>query len=196
MTSWWNKNAQKRLDDFKSWVGGSDLESKKYARNYIAKKKYKSVLDCGCGIATEYYGYKEDNYEINYTGLDSCKFFVDKNRENNIEMVEAELEQPLPIEDNSFDCSYVKDVFEHLKYYETTINELIRVSKKEVIISWFIKPGDAEDQINYWEEEDLFHNVYNSTKLEEFIKSNPKVSKIEWKNVNDKETILHIKIKK
>ena len=76
MTNWWNKNVEDRMDDFKIWVGDFNQPSKIYCRNYIINKKYKNVIDCGCGLASEYFGFKYDNYQIDYTGLDSCEYFV------------------------------------------------------------------------------------------------------------------------
>jgi len=149
MTSWWNKNVESRLDDFKSWVGDHNQASKVYCRKYIVEKQYKSMVDCGCGLATDFFALKNDGYSIAYTGIDSCKFIVDTNRSNGIDMVEAELEQPLPIEDNKYDVAYCREVLEHLSYYENAINEFIRIASKEVIIVWFIKPIEEWQ----WEEE-------------------------------------------
>lgn len=195
MTSWWNKNVQNRLDDFKGWIGDLTHPTKLYCRQYVASKGYKTIIDCGCGIATEYYGYKQDGTQIEYTGLDSCSFLVKMNQNQGIPMIEAELEGELPVPDNSYECVYCREVIEHLSYYEKTINEFIRIAAKEVLISWFIKPENEEEEINYWTEEDLYHNKYNKEKLEKFILSNPKVDRIEWVEVTEKENILHIRLK-
>ena len=99
-------------------------------------------------------------------------------------MIKAELEQNLPILDNSYECVYCREVLEHLSYYEKTISEMIRISSKEVIIVWFIIP-DNEEHINYWEEEDLYHNKYEINKLEKFITSIDKVDNLFWEFVED-----------
>jgi len=194
MTSWWNKNSENRIDDFKSWVGNQDNPSKKYCRKYIADKQYKSIIDCGCGLASEYYGYQEDKYNINYTGLDSCTYFNTINKDNGIQMIESELEKDLPIIDNSYECVFCREVLEHLSFYEKAISEFIRIGKKEIIICWFIKPTTDDDEINYWEEEDLYHNKYNISKLEKFVLSNTKVEKLFWEDID--QSILHIVLKK
>lgn len=184
MTTWWNKNAETRMNDFKSWVGDFNQASKVYCRKYVVNKQYKTIIDCGCGLATDYYGFKNDEYEINYTGLDSCNFFINSNRENGISMIEAELEETLPIPDSSYEVVYCREVLEHLSYYEKTLNELIRIASKEVIIVFFIKP-DGEENINYWGEEDLYHNKYNKEKMEAFIMNNPRVDKLFWVDIFD-----------
>lgn len=63
MTTWWNNNVEKRMDDFKSWIGDYNQPSKTYFRKYIANKKYKNIIDCGCGLATDYFGLKGDSDE-------------------------------------------------------------------------------------------------------------------------------------
>jgi ubiquinone/menaquinone biosynthesis C-methylase UbiE len=195
MTTWWNKNVEARIGDFKSWIGDYNKDTKIYCRNYVANKKYKTIIDCGCGVATEYYGYKSDKYEINYTGLDSCKYLIDLNINQGINMIYAELEKPLPIEDNLYDCVYCREVIEHLPYYEKTINSFIRIAKKEIIIVWFLKPHLSPDKFNYWYQEDLYHNQYNIEELEKFILSNQKVDGLFWKDFKEKESVLHIILK-
>jgi ubiquinone/menaquinone biosynthesis C-methylase UbiE len=184
MTTWWNKNAENRIDDFKIWVGDFDQPSKIHCRNYIINKKYKSIIDCGCGLASEYFGFKKDNYKIEYTGLDSCEYFIKLNNEKNIPMIEAELEADFPVKDSTYECVYGREILEHLSYYEKTISEMIRIASKEVIAIFFIEPGD-KDEINYWKEEDLYHNKYEKDKLEKFIKNIKKVNKLYWEIIED-----------
>lgn len=240
MTSWWNKNVETRIDDFKSWIGDFNQPSKVYCRNYVADKKYKNLIDCGCGLATDYFGFKTNGYEVGYTGLDSCKYLVELNRADGITMIEAELVETLPISDNSYDVVYCREVLEHLPYYEKTVNEFIRIAAKEVIIVFFIRPlheyewkeeienkiqqqkkslkeewekkerarhvlsaeanlpyvpeeepvfevevNEDNKEINYWKEEDLYHNKYDKKKLEAFIMKNPKVDKLLWVDILD-----------
>jgi ubiquinone/menaquinone biosynthesis C-methylase UbiE len=193
MTDWWNKNVPDQIDRFKQWIGDYQKEDKVYCRQYVAQQGYKSILDCGCGVATEYYGYKNDNYDIDYTGLDSCDYFIAYNQEQGIDMVRADLEKDIPLSDNTFDCVYAREIIEHLTYYEVALSNFIRLAQKEVIIGWFIKPHkDAPDLVDYWDAEDLYHNRYNIEKLESWILTNSKVSKIFWKDISDNSSILHI----
>ena len=215
MTDWWNKNVENNLETFFGWVKDFNNLNKVYCRNHVKNNNYKSILDCGCGFATEYYGYKYDDYAIKYTGVDSCKYFINFNTTQGISMIDADLDGELPIESNSYDCVFSREVIEHLPYYEKAISEFIRIGTKEIIIVWFLKPGSlplcgdelpeslknkpwisaGEDQINYWEEEDLFHNVYAINKFESFVLSNPKVKKITWNDFSEKESVLHIALK-
>ena len=195
MTTWWNKNVENRMNDFTGWIEDYNQPTKLYCRKYVINQGYKNIIDCGCGVATEYYGYKNDKYNIEYTGLDSCKYLVSINKNNGINMIEAELEKNLPINNNSYECVFCRGVLEHLSYYEKTIDEFIRIGTKEVLIGWFIIPDKDEDKINYWNEEDLYHNKYNKNKLENFILNIPKVDKIFWTDINEKENVLHIILK-
>lgn len=185
MSQWWNNNAEARISDFTVWVGDYNQPSKVYCRNYIAQKQYKNIIDCGCGLATDYFGFKNDNYDLNYTGLDSCTYFVNLNKECGIPMIEAELEGALPPAINAYDCVYCREVIEHLSSWKKTIPEMIRIASKEVIIVWFIKPEPGEDKINYWEEEDLYHNLYSKDKLEEMLTKHPKVTSFFWHDISD-----------
>lgn len=198
-SNWWNDNVEQRIDEFVKWTGNYNKDTKNYCRNYISTKKYKNVIDCGCGLATEYYGFVNDNCNIQYTGLDSCSYLVKINIEHGINMIEADLEQDLPVIDSEFDCVYCQEVLEHLTDYENTVNNFIRIAKKEVIIIWFIKPWEKEDLIDYWDMENLYHNRYNIIKLEQFILSNNKVDSLFWKDFTqkekEKESVLHIKLK-
>lgn len=236
MTSWWNKNIETRMHDFKSWIGDFNQPSKTYCRNYIASKQYKSIIDAGCGLASDYFGFKGDQYNINYLGLDSCTYLINLNRTHSIPVIETELETDLPLSDSSYDCVYCREVLEHLPYYEKTLSEFIRIASKEVIVVFFIKPleeseweeeiknriekeknkileerrksneaallvnpeyvpevlpepvveiSETEREINYWKEEDLYHNKYDKKKLENFIMSFPKVNRLFWNTIND-----------
>lgn len=195
MTTWWNNKIKNNMAVFESWIGDDNRPTKLHCRKYVISKGYKSIIDCGCGIATEYYGYQKDHYDIQYTGLDSCTHLIEKNKRHGINMVEAELEKDLPLADNSYECVYCRGVIEHLSYYEKAISEFIRIGTREVLIGWFIKPDEKEDQINYWAEEDLYHNKYNMHKLEKFILQHLKVKSISWDNIDEKENVLHIMLK-
>lgn len=196
MTTWWNKNIPgQRLGEFESWLKDGYQSDRIYCRKHIAEQEYKTFLDCGCGIAVEYFGFKDDAYPIEYTGLDSCTYLIDINRSKGIEIIDAELDSPLPIKDDAYDCVYAREIMEHLQYHRRTLDELIRVAKKEVIVTWFIRPDNEPEDIRYREDEDLFHNKYNLNKLEKFILSNDKVEGLSWHEPNEKHAVLHIKMK-
>src|SRR5688572_22097708 len=82
--TWWDRNAIAQLGVFKGWIGDHTAASKVAARRYVIAKGYKSVLDCGCGTCSEYYGYKQDAPDIAYCGVDSCRDLVELASSNKI----------------------------------------------------------------------------------------------------------------
>jgi ubiquinone/menaquinone biosynthesis C-methylase UbiE len=188
ISNWWNKNMNDgMLPTFEGWVGDFNSQSKIVVRNYIISKKYKSIIDIGCGLCDTFYGYKNDNYDINYTGFDSCDYFLNKAAEKNINTIKGDMNKIDNITDDSFDIVYGRHVLEHLPNYKDCLKELIRISKYETIIIFFIKPEDKED-IRYDTNQDLYHNIYSKIDIENFLIEYD----FKWEDINDKEIILHI----
>lgn len=193
--TWWDKNLDTKMDEFKGWIGDYTAPSKVLARQYVAMQEYKSILDCGCGVCTEYYGYKADGYSIQYKGLDATKKLVDLANRNGIDVVHGYLEK-MPFQDKSHDIVFIRHILEHLPFYEDALNEAMRVASKEVLVIWFLKPTNSkDDKIDYHSSENLFHNVYNLDKLVGFIKSNPRFDSLEWFDINHQENMMSIKLK-
>jgi ubiquinone/menaquinone biosynthesis C-methylase UbiE len=192
--TWWTNNLKNKMDEFCFWIGDCYAVSKVFCRSYIANRGYKTLLDCGCGVCTEYYGYKEDGYEIEYTGIDATKMLVEMGQKSGINVVEGYLEE-LPFEDKKFDVVYIRHVLEHLPHYHESMSEAIRVAKKEVIVVFFIKPNEEQDFIDYNGWDNLFHNHYNKEGFENYLLSNEHVASVEWRDVNEKECVALIKVK-
>jgi len=187
ISNWWNTNMNENmLSTFTGWVGDFNVESKKKVRDYIISKKYESILDVGCGLCDTYYAYKNENYEIKYTGLDSCKYFVDKAKEQNIDIIESDM-NTINLEDSSYDVVYGRHILEHLPTFKNALSEFIRISKFETIIIFFIKPLEAEE-IRYDSGLDLYHNIYSKKDIEDYLQN----YNFEWLDVNDNEIILKI----
>ncbi|MEE9323974.1 MAG: class I SAM-dependent methyltransferase, partial [Dehalococcoidia bacterium] len=79
-----------------------------------------TILDVGCGPA-----YLRETLSSHYIGLDLS------GRPD----VRADLRHGLPFRDNAFDCVVANDVLEHLENIHEAFDELIRVTKKYVIMS-------------------------------------------------------------
>jgi len=109
--TWWNKNLSnpEMMKTFEGWIGDQNSVSKIFIRNYVKSKEYKSLVDVGCGIATEYDGYKNDNYDIKYTGVDSCTILVEKNKSRGVPMIESNCES-IPVEDNTYEVSFSRHI--------------------------------------------------------------------------------------
>lgn len=178
--NWWDNNTNE--EQMLGWVGDYTASSKVVSRKHIIGKRYKSILDCGAGLCSEYYGYKADGYKIKYSAIDGCEKFVERAKNVGINIVLAELDH-IPFPDNSFDVVYIRHVLEHLPRYEDALKEAIRVTKKEVVVVFFIPPTDKEDAINF--DGALYHNFYNKDKMVSFLYSLPEVDKIETQDVGN-----------
>jgi ubiquinone/menaquinone biosynthesis C-methylase UbiE len=196
--TWWDNNLTAKMNKFLGWVGGSDAESKVFFRNVIktSQIKFKNCLDIGCGPATEYSGFQQDNIDIAYTGVDSSVILNNINIEKRIPMIQAE-GHAVPVEDNSYDLVFSRHVLEHQLSFEPILKEMIRISSIMVAHTFFIKPTDQPQELIWRESEkdNLYHTRYNIKDFENFLSSNVKVDRFEWKEINSKENMLLVWIK-
>jgi ubiquinone/menaquinone biosynthesis C-methylase UbiE len=193
--SWWNVNINTRIEDFKSWTGNENVESKIYLRSHIINKAYKSCLDCGAALCLDFNGFKKQNYNIEYHAIDTCEFFIQEALNKNIDLTLSSIEK-IDKEDKYVDVVYCRHVLEHLSGYKHAINEMIRVAKKEVLILFFIKPSDKENiSYAFYENSFLYHNTYNKEKFKKYIEDNFRFDRLEITDINDKECCYHIYLK-
>lgn len=198
-TNWWDKSLGKSIsyELFTQWIGSVDSSSRLAMRNHVKNKNYNSILDIPCGLCFDYFGLKEDKIEINYYAIDICAKLVAKSLEKGIDVKLGTIES-IEYPANSFDIVYSRHILEHLKSYQKAVSEIIRVAKKEVLIVFFIKPSESDNDFISFPvcgNHCLYHNTYSKNKLVEYILSNPKVDNIYWEDVGDKEAIAHILLK-
>ncbi len=191
--TWWDDNLDTMYDEFVSWVGGRDSISKVFFRNYIKEKQYKTLLDLGCGNATEFFAYKDEYPELDYTGLDSSSFLYEKNTSLGVNMVLSPAENTgLP--DRSHDVVFSRHVLEHQPDFKPVLTEMMRLSSREAIHVFFIAPGEFPEHIGYDQSQNLYHNRYNKSDIEKFISLNNLVESYEWISISEVECALSIKI--
>lgn len=191
--TWWDDNLDKMYDEFVSWVGGRDSTSKVFFRNYVKEKQYKTLLDLGCGNATEFFAYRDEYPELCYTGLDSSSFLYEKNTSLGVNMVLSPAENT-GLSDRSYDVVFSRHVLEHQPDFKPVLTEMIRLSSKEAIHVFFIIPGESPEHIGYEPSQNLFHNRYNKSDIEKFISLNNLVESYEWVSISEAECALIIKI--
>jgi len=187
--SWWDNKVD--LKGFKMWVKGKNAPSRKRVREYIYSRDNLSVLDVGAGLCEDYIGYIELGGKIHYEAIDFTDSFVKHAQDNYIHMTKANSEE-IPFGDKTFDVVYCRHLLEHLEYYEKTINEMIRVGKKEVIITFFFPPTKEPDEIRLVD--NLNHNRYNIEKLNRFIWSHNRVWDVTWEYFSEDESIVYIQL--
>lgn len=99
-----------RVPLFASWVGGPGLR----------------VLDLGCRDGALSEAYRQGNEVV---GVDVDREALGAAEERGIRTVWADLDQPLPFDDGSFDVIVAGEVLEHLRFPELAIQEARRVLK-------------------------------------------------------------------
>jgi ubiquinone/menaquinone biosynthesis C-methylase UbiE len=192
--TWWDDNLKKeyRFNEYLGWLGDASAESRVFMRDNIKELEIKSIADFGCGPCVDYVALKNEGYEFEYLGIDSCVHLKEVNESKDIPFINAPVEKT-GLGENSYELSYSRHLLEHLPTYKDALKEMIRVSSKYVAHIFFIKPSDEED-INYWEEENLYHNHYKKSDIETYLRRNKKVESFEWLDINDKENALVIKL--
>lgn len=194
---WWDVKCKERnyLAQFNSWVGNENALSRVLTRLYITYKGYKTILDIPCGLCVDYDAFKRTNPDIYYLGVDCSSTFIDAVTARGIPAMRGKV-QDIPCQDSSFDVILARHILEHLDSYQTAIQEMVRVAKKEVLIIFFIKPIDGTQDKTVTADVNgypIYHNRYSKSKLETFLKSLDKVKNFTWQEVkNQQESILHI----
>jgi SAM-dependent methyltransferase len=80
-----------------------------------------TLLDVGCGS-----GWLADHFP-NYTGIDSSPEAVAAARAHGRNVIEGNVDEPLPFEDVQFDAIVVKDLLEHVRDPVAVVKEVRRV---------------------------------------------------------------------
>lgn len=188
--TWWDANLATRFEEFESWVGPSGSASKAFFRLYIKDKGYKSLLDLGCGNATEFEAYQDDYPEMEYLGVDSSKYLYNLNTSKGIPMILSEAHN-VPLKDGDYEVVFSRHVLEHQPTFKPVLNEMIRIAEKEAIHVFFLIPGHGEI-INYDEAQNLFHNVYDRKEIEEFLATHDDVIAFSWIPITSQEEAISI----
>ena len=191
--NWWDENLPERMEEFKSWIGDFNAESKMKTRKHIESKGYKSILDCGCGLCTEYYGFLNDGYDIGYTGIDCSRCMVKMMVKKGIDVHLGSLENTLPFMNNAFDVVICRHVLEHLSSFKNALKEMCRVAKKEIIIIFFMSLA-KKTVTNYDKEENIYHNNYGKDEFENFIRVECKAHNFQRVNFNTGEFAYRIAV--
>jgi ubiquinone/menaquinone biosynthesis C-methylase UbiE len=182
---------------FEGWLGGLNAPSRRAMRNHVKEAGYTSILDVPCGLCIDYMGLKNDKMNIAYYGADFTQKLIERAQKLGLAVRKADIEE-LPYSNNQFDVAYARHILEHLSSYKKAVAELIRVARYEVLIVFFIKPSDIEnDVINCATLSDhkIYHNTYNKKNFEAYVLACPKVKSVSWENIGEQEQIAHIYLK-
>ncbi len=138
----------------------------------IIKKNYK-VLDVGCGCGHYYRSLKREiKNNFFYTGVDPYKIFLDKAKlawkdDRNVNFKKGNIFN-LPIKTNEYDITVCNNVLLHLPSIEKPLRELIRVTKKKIILRTVVYDYSYKIQLVYnskWWKGTKVHPVNEFDKL-------------------------------
>lgn len=94
------------------------------------------LLDVGCGT-----GWLADHF-VRYTGIDAAPEAVALARERGRNVLQGDLDAPLPFADESFDAAILKDVLEHVVQPAAVLLEVRRVLRPGGLV--FASSPDAQ----------------------------------------------------
>lgn len=104
--------------------------------NLIASKNVDSILDVGCGEGFTLNRLKEKGIGKKLEGVEYLQAAIDLGKKSYPDiLIKKGTIYELPYKDNSFDLVLCTEVLEHLKEPEVALKELIRVSKKYLVVS-------------------------------------------------------------
>jgi len=188
---WWDNNLDKRENEFSDWLLSSDNDSRNYLYDFLINNdNIIDVLECGPGTFIDYELFFKDNVKKNYESIDITDNIVETGLNKNINIVLSSIEN-IQKESNEYDLVYCRHVLEHQDFFKDSINEMIRVSKKYIIIIFWLLSGD-ETIIKYDKEQCIYHNIYSKTEIENFLfEKNMKFNW--WFGKNDKILIIEKK---
>jgi len=146
----------------------------------------------GCGTCTIGTGLKQQDIDIDYVGVDSCKYFVENSTSVGHNVIESDIRDVRCVKNNSYDIVFGRHVMEHQDNFIDLLSEMIRIGKYEIIHIFFIKPIEGPSVISYDPKTNLFHNQYSIKDLEEVLIKHPRVKKYFWIDINKDECALHV----
>ncbi len=169
---WWEKNLDDgyKWNEFCSWLSMSDRSSRFYLYKFINdhKSDISSVLEIGPGSFIDYETYFSKQSDIQYSCIDITTKIIEKAKSKNIEAKLGSIKN-IPY-NNYFDLVYTRHVLEHIDYYIEAIHELIKISDKYVICTFFyLDKTSNKDTITIEEKTKLYHNKYSKNKLNKFL---------------------------
>jgi len=90
-----------------------------------------TILDIGCGIGRTMSKFKELGFEA--TGIDNSDLSIDICRKKGLKVFKMDAPS-MEFSDNSFDVVFAEGLLEHFEDYEPFVREMIRVSKKYILL--------------------------------------------------------------
>lgn len=172
---WWEKNLYDgyKWNEFTSWLKLSDKSSRNFLYNFIDNNylDISTVLEVGPGSFIDYDTYFSKKSNIKYVCVDITTKIVETAISKGIESKLANIKN-IPYQNEFFDIVYTRHVLEHIDYYKEAIKELIRLSDKYIICTFFHLDKESDNDTIFIENSTkLYHNKYSQQKLNKFLES-------------------------
>jgi ubiquinone/menaquinone biosynthesis C-methylase UbiE len=165
---WWDNNLNNKKNDFIGWLDTSDIKSREFIFKFISENKITNVLECGPGTFIDYNLFFKTNELVGYSCIDITDDIVKEGKENNIDISLSSIENIEKL-DNSFELVYCRHVLEHQDSYKKSLEEMIRVSSKYAIVIFWLLTDNENNEINYDENQKLYHNTYSKKEIENYL---------------------------
>jgi ubiquinone/menaquinone biosynthesis C-methylase UbiE len=137
----------------------------------IKDLKIESILDVGCGEGITLSKLKENKIGRRYEGIDYSKEAVKIANKNypNLHILEGDIYK-LKYKDNSFDLVICSEVLEHLEDPQKALRELMRVSRRYILLSVPNEPWFYLFNYTQWGKDIGHINKWSRNKFVKFIK--------------------------
>jgi SAM-dependent methyltransferase len=172
---------------FLAGIGNADAPGRRQVKAHVARRRYRTLLDAGCGPAIDYAHYRG---RLRYVALDFADVWRRAAAAERIPFVAGSVEA-LPFGDRAFDVTYARAVLEHRPYYHDGMRELVRVAAREAIIVFF-KVREDHDVIRPDPANGIHHNNYLRGEVEAYATSLPQVRAVRWQDVPGLHHILYV----
>lgn len=150
------------------------LEIRNAVEDFIIKNNINDIIEFGCNTGILSYRLHKKGYTGSYVGCDSNTKAVVRAMElnqngksffsvNDIERMNFHNLRSVP----KYEMVYSKDVIEHLEYYSEALNNLIFITKRYLVLSFFIKPSNIEKIVKH--KDGYYLNQYDRNKLISFV---------------------------
>lgn len=176
-----------------------EMESSKAVTKLLSKiiKDNNSILDVGCGVGHYYISLKKLKKKIEYYGIDIKTQYISEAKKiftgkTNVHFKKGNI-YDIPFKKNTFDVVMFINTLENLPSIEKPISELLRVTKKHVILrtlvderSFYIKEvRDESFSLDGEPKKFNFFNIYSRKYLEKIIHKHSKNCEIKFRKDTD-----------
>lgn len=171
---YWDTTKEQEVEHVVSLLSETQDPERIEIRRLLRELEARSLLDAGCGPATELTGYEESALRIDYTGIDGSQRMLLRARQRHpgATFIRGSLGE-LPFADQSFDVVLLKHILEHQTDYRPLVRDAVRVSRRAVIINHFHRLLPLPWNVMLKDRRGFNNNWYARSKFEKFCNTLP-----------------------